>query len=95
MPRKKKAAAPVAKKPVEKKIVITKEQLELLNDLYYSLTGAKSMTFDIGNQENMTINQAGWLAGRVYSIVDTVKDELNTLIQELDPDTDEDEDLTW
>ncbi len=82
MARPKKAVAKVTE-PKEKKVIITKEQIETLRKIS-SLIGDARRTVD-NIEEADTLVSAGFKAGKAYDMTDKAEDLVDALINELDP----------
>lgn len=88
MARPKKVALMAAetKQPKEKKIVITREQLDLLTKASEQVTEARRAMDSISDAN--TIAEIGFIAGQAYFAVNQVEDVLDELINDLTPEDD-------
>jgi hypothetical protein len=90
MPRPKKASvAPTEKKPVEKKITLTKQQFQTLEEISEAITEAR---LSIGRFDVENLAEAGFEMGKVYVHIDKIEDRISDLVREIDPDYDDGED---
>lgn len=91
MPRTKKAAsAAVEAKPREKKITLTRDQFDALSKASQQITEARRALNDVGEAE--TLAHIGFIAGQAYFAVNQVEDVLDEIINDIDPN---DDDNSW
>lgn len=90
MPRPKKVAlvATETKPPKEKKIIITREQLDLLTKASEQVTDARRAMDAISRAE--TIAEIGFIAGQAFFAVNQVEDLLDDLVSDLTPEDESD-----
>lgn len=88
MARPKKVALMAAetKQPKEKKIVLTKEQLNLLTKASEQVTEARRAMDAVSRAES--IAEIGFIAGQAFFAVNQVEDVLDDLINDLTPEDD-------
>jgi hypothetical protein len=89
MPRPKASVTPTEKKPVEKKITLTKQQFETLEEISESITDAR---LAIGRFDVENLAEAGFIMGKVFARIDRIEDQISDLINEVDPGYDDGED---
>lgn len=92
MARTTKAVAVTAetKQPKEKKITLTREQFNALSKASEQIAGARRALKDVGEAE--TLAHIGFIAGQAYFAVNQVEDVLDEIINDIDPD---DDDNSW
>ena len=102
MARPKKSAAPAEQKAEQivlaekaKQIVLTEEQFSKLRDISDGLNRAKNTVEDIGEDRDLDLRNTGYLAGKVYITLDRLEDTLDEIIDQIDPDTEEEDDIDW
>jgi len=86
MPRS--TATPTDKKPVDKKITLSKKQFEILEEISESITDAR---LTIGRFDATTLSEAGFTVGKLYARIDRIEDQISDLIREIDPDYENEE----
>lgn len=92
MARTKKAVAVTAetKQPKEKKINLTREQFDALLKASEQITEARRALNDVSDAE--TLAHIGFIAGQAYFAVNQVEDVLDDIINDINPD---DDDNNW
>jgi hypothetical protein len=85
-PKKVAVVATETKPPKEKKIVITREQLDLLTKASEQVTEARRAMDSIRGAD--TVAEIGFIAGQAYFAVNQVEDVLDELINDLTPEDD-------
>ena len=92
MPRPKKVAlvATEVKPAKEKKITLTRDQFDALLKASEQITEARRALNDVGEAE--TLAHIGFIAGQAYFAVNQVEDVLDDIINDINPD---DDDNSW
>jgi CRISPR/Cas system CSM-associated protein Csm2 small subunit len=85
-----KTSAPAEQKT--KQIVLTKEQYDKLTDISTDINRAKNTLSDIGDDTDMNERQIGYIAGKVFIVLDRLEDVLDEIIDQIDPHNEEEED---
>jgi hypothetical protein len=88
MPRPKASVTPTEKKPVEKKITLTKKQFETLQEISEAITDAR---LSIGRYDVENLAEAGFIMGKVFARIDRIEDQISDLVNEVDPGYDDGE----
>ena len=84
MPRTKKAVTTPAKQ-VEKKITISKEQIEELRNVYGVIGDIREMADDLGTENDPSMMEIGFTVGKMYTKLDAIEDQLDDLLEAIDP----------
>ena len=94
MARPKKSAAPAEQKA--KQIVLTEEQFSKLRDISDGLNRAKNTVEDIGEDRELDLRNTGYIAGKVYITLERLEDTLDELLEQIEPEAEEeDDDSNW
>ena len=94
MARPKKSAAPAEQK-AEQLITLTQEQLTKLRDISSDLNRVKNYLSDIGEDRDLDDRNIGFIAGKACATINSLEDILDGIINEVEPGTDEDDDISW
>ena len=92
MARPKKSAAPAEQK-AEQVITLTQDQLSELRNISAELNRVKNNLVDIGEDRDLDRRNIGFIAGKACASINNLEDTLDDLINQIEPDTDEDYDF--